>query len=51
REHLFKSTGVRYSTLLQLPYWGPSRWVVIEAMHNLLLGLFQRHCRHIFGMT
>lgn len=50
REQLFKSSGIRYSSLLDLPYWRPTRYVVIDTMHNLFLGLFQRHCRRIFGM-
>ncbi|KAI0323450.1 hypothetical protein GY45DRAFT_1212520, partial [Cubamyces sp. BRFM 1775] len=50
REQLFKASGIRYSTLLDLPYWRPTRYVVIDTMHNLFLGLLQRHCRRIFGM-
>ncbi|EIW56992.1 uncharacterized protein TRAVEDRAFT_106431, partial [Trametes versicolor FP-101664 SS1] len=50
REQLFKISGIRYSTLLDLPYWRPTRYVVIDTMHNLFLGLLQRHCRRIFGM-
>ncbi|KAJ8456027.1 hypothetical protein ONZ51_g12281 [Trametes cubensis] len=50
RGQLFKSSGIRYSALLDLPYWRPTRYVVIDTMHNLFLGLFQRHCRRIFGM-
>ena len=30
--------GVRYSVLLQLPYFDPVRYTVIDIMHNLLLG-------------
>lgn len=33
REH-----GVRYSVLLQLPYFDPVRMCIIDPMHNLLLG-------------
>ena len=51
REALFKESGVRYSPLLLLPYWRPTRYVVVDTMHNLFLGLFQRHCRRIFGMS
>lgn len=47
---LFRANGMRYSPLLDLPYWR-SRYVVIEAMHNLFLGLFQRHCRNVFGIN
>ena len=51
REALFKHCGVRYSPLLLLPYWQPTRYVVVDTMHNLFLGLFQRHCRRLFGMN
>ena len=51
RERLFKANGVRYSVLLELPYWKPTRYVVLDTMHNLFLGLFQRHCRRVFGMN
>ena len=44
-EALFKKSGVWYSPLLLLPYWKPMRYVVVNTMHNLFLGLFQRHCR------
>ncbi|KZT07162.1 uncharacterized protein LAESUDRAFT_602187, partial [Laetiporus sulphureus 93-53] len=50
RETLFKRHGVRYSELLRLPYWKPSRYVVLETMHNLFLGILQCHCRTFFGM-
>ena len=51
RERLFKAHGVRYSVLLELPYWKPTQYVVLDTMHNLFLGLFQRHCRKVFGMN
>lgn len=51
RERLFKITGIRYSVLLELPYWKPTQFVVLDTMHNLFLGLFQRHCRKVFGMN
>lgn len=30
--------GIRYSVLLQLPYFDPVRYTVIDTMHNILLG-------------
>lgn len=51
RDAHFKKWGVRYSPLLILPYWQPTRYVVVDTMHNLFLGIFQRHCRRIFGMN
>ncbi|OCH85284.1 hypothetical protein OBBRIDRAFT_740161 [Obba rivulosa] len=51
RETLFKSTGVRWSQLLRLPYWDPIHFTVIDSMHNLYLGLLKTHCREIWGMS
>lgn len=50
RDRIFKAHGVRYSVLLELPYWKPTRYILLDTMHNMFLGLFQRHCRKIFGM-
>ena len=36
--------GVRYSTLLSLPYFDPVRYTVVDMMHNLFLGTG----KHIF---
>ena len=38
--------GVRYSTLLALPYFDPVRFTAIDAMHNLFLGT----AKHCFGL-
>ncbi|KAJ2923601.1 hypothetical protein H1R20_g13494, partial [Candolleomyces eurysporus] len=46
----FNEYGVRWSELLRLPYFDPSRFVVVDAMHNLFLGLIQEHCKHILGL-
>ncbi|KJA21910.1 hypothetical protein HYPSUDRAFT_139897 [Hypholoma sublateritium FD-334 SS-4] len=43
RETIFKETGIRWSELLRLPYFDPSRFVVVDAMHNLFLGLIKEH--------
>ena len=32
-------TGAKYSVLLQLPYYDAVRFVIIDPMHNLFLGL------------
>ena len=50
RDKIFKAHGVRYSVLLELPYWKPTRYILLDTMHNMFLGLFQRHCRKVFGM-
>lgn len=51
REHLFSQTGVRYSELLRLEYWDPCMFVVVDTMHNLYLGLLQRHIRTFWGIS
>ncbi len=49
RKDIFTETGIRYSKLLRLKYFDPSRFVVVDAMHNLFLGLIQEHFE-ILGM-
>jgi hypothetical protein len=51
RETLFKAHGVRYSELWRLPYWDPSRQLVIDPMHCLLEGLVPHHTRNLLGLT
>lgn len=50
REKLFKKHGIRWSELLRLPYWNPLIFTMIDLMHALLLGDFQRHVRDAMGM-
>ena len=42
--------GVGWSELLRLKYWNPIWLLVVDPMHNLFLGLCQRHFRIVFGM-
>ncbi|KAL1944059.1 hypothetical protein VTO73DRAFT_3877 [Trametes versicolor] len=51
REQLYTQTGVRYSELLRLPYWNPLLYTVVDTMHNLYLGVLQRHIRAIWGIS
>lgn len=48
RERLFKLHGLRWSPLLELPYWNPIQFTVIDSMHAAFLGLFQNHCRKVW---
>lgn len=50
RAKLYKENGIRWSELLRLTYWDPTRYVVIDGMHNLFLGLVKHHFRVIVGM-
>jgi hypothetical protein len=47
RKGLYKTNGVRWSVLLELPYWDPTKSIVVDSMHNLFLGLVRFHFRHI----
>ena len=47
REAIFKACGVRWSVLLNLPYWNPILFTVPDSMHLDYLGLFRSHCRKI----
>ena len=51
RERLFRSNGIRYSELLRLPYWNPILYTVIDTMHNVYLGVLQRHIRDFWGVS
>jgi hypothetical protein len=50
RAKIYKETGVRWSELLRLPYFDPTRMVVVDGMHNLFLGIIRHHFRVILGM-
>ncbi|OBZ66279.1 hypothetical protein A0H81_13832 [Grifola frondosa] len=52
REAAFeRSGGVRYSELLRLSYWDPIRYVVIDSMHDLYLGILKNHIREVWGIN
>jgi len=50
QKKLWKQNGIRWSPLLELSYWDPTRCVALDAMHNLFLGLMQHHSRVILGL-
>jgi hypothetical protein len=47
----FKAFGVRWSALLDLPYWNPILFSVVDSMHAAYLGLFQSHCRKVWRIN
>ncbi|KAH9953585.1 hypothetical protein BC827DRAFT_1076421, partial [Russula dissimulans] len=49
QETVFKDRGIRWSPLLNLPYWNPILFTAIEPMHVFNAGLFQTHCRLVWG--
>jgi hypothetical protein len=50
RAELYQKNGIRWSEWLRLSYFDPTRFVVIDGMHTLLLGLIRHHFRVILGM-
>ncbi|KAJ7041267.1 hypothetical protein C8F04DRAFT_947486, partial [Mycena alexandri] len=48
QEKLAQANGVRYSPLLELPYWKAVRYVLVEAMHALDLRIIDHHLRDLF---
>lgn len=46
---LFLASGLRWSELLRLPYFDPTRFIVVDPMHNMLLGLMRTHFTEILG--
>ena len=50
REYLFNQSGIRWSELLRLPYLDIVQCVVVDAMHNLFLGLIREHFSGILGI-
>lgn len=51
RDALVAATGVRYSELLRLKYWDPTKMIVADSLHQLLLGIIQRFCRDVWGLS
>jgi Transposase family tnp2 len=51
RQKLVDKTGVRWSELLRLPYFDPAQFVVVDPMHNLLLGLIHEHFTGVLGLS
>jgi hypothetical protein len=50
RQAFFDSSGIRWSELLRLPYFDMGRCIVVDAMHNLFLGLIKEHFDGILGI-
>ncbi|VDB94355.1 unnamed protein product [Peniophora sp. CBMAI 1063] len=50
RKTLEDLTGIRWSELLRLPYWNPTVYAIVDAMHNLFLGDIASHLEKAWGM-
>lgn len=48
---LFEKYGVRWSVLLELPYWDLKAFTIVDSMHTALLGNLHRHCTEIWRMN
>jgi hypothetical protein len=47
----FQANGIRWSELWRLPYWDPTRQLVVDPMHCLFLGLAQHHVRDLLQLS
>lgn len=45
---IFDACGIRWTPLLDLPYWDPILYVIVDTMHTLDLNLFSNHVRTLF---
>ena len=50
RDDIFNEYGVRWSEFWRLPYWDPSKMLVIDSMHCILEGLAHYHCRYVLEL-
>lgn len=50
RSTIYDEYGIRWTELLRLPYWDPTKFTLLDSMHALLLVLIQKHCREVWGM-
>lgn len=46
---MFDASGVCWSELLCLPYFDAVNFVVVNAMHNLFLGMIKEHLYQVLG--
>ena len=51
QEKLFQANGLRWSELWRLPYWDPTRMLVVDSMHCLLEGLSHYYFRYVLQLT
>jgi hypothetical protein len=50
KQGVFDKSGLHWLELLHLPYFDVMQFVVIDAMHNLFLGLIKEHFENILGI-
>ncbi|KIJ34744.1 hypothetical protein M422DRAFT_82130, partial [Sphaerobolus stellatus SS14] len=47
QENVYKEHGIRWTPFLLLPYWDPTKLVIVDPMHALFEGIVQAHVRFI----
>ncbi|KAJ3897153.1 hypothetical protein F5879DRAFT_782240, partial [Lentinula edodes] len=48
REAIYTEHGIRHSELLELPYWDPILFTIIDDVHFAYLGLLKTHLEKIW---
>lgn len=51
QEEIFKATGMRWTELWRLPYWDPTRMLVVDPMHAIFEGIAAYHFRIVLALT
>jgi hypothetical protein len=51
QEKLFNMYGIRWSEFWRLPYWNPTRQLVVDSMHCILEGLVRHHSVDVLELT
>jgi hypothetical protein len=50
QDAIFQKHGLRYSEFWRLPYWNPTRQLVVDGMHCILEGLTHHYFRDAMGL-
>ncbi|KAL1738962.1 hypothetical protein HDZ31DRAFT_77951, partial [Schizophyllum fasciatum] len=50
RKRLATTNGVRWTPIFSLPYYDPTRHVILGFMHNWLEGVLKHHLRNLYGI-
>jgi hypothetical protein len=51
QDDIFEEYGLRWSELWRLPYWDPTRMLVVDSMHCLLEGLARFHTLKVLRLS
>jgi hypothetical protein len=51
QNNITEAQGLRWSELWRLPYWDPTRQLVVDPMHCLFEGLIHNHIRRVLHLT